>query len=139
MNRQSLLLNKYTLLGIFGLIIVIALGCLWHLWSYNRPAVFLRYYGSQPEMTVTFLPESTNSDSVKQVVQAAKEFFEPPQDYWPEPSNISERETFWWVKFSKKQEVVLMHGKEQITTQIPGVVCIQVEKSNLSCKIIPNR
>ena len=106
---------------------------------WNRPPVFLRYHGTQPPLTLALLSTGSDKDSVPQIVKAAKQFYIPPSDYWPEPVNVSECDTFWWVKFKKKEKVIRLNFIEQIETERPGGVCIQVDKRDLSCKLVPAR
>lgn len=98
-----------------------------------------RYHGQQPDLKVSLLPDSDTSADVPKVIAVAKGFWKPTDKFWPEPSSISERQTFWWVKFAKKEKVVVRDGQEVVLHTLPGVVCIQVEKADLSCKIIPAR
>ena len=96
-----------------------------------------RIHGTQPETKVSLLPESTTNDDVSSVVSAAKAFHQPSSEFWPEPVSISERDMFWWVKFKKKEQVVIRDGKEVVRVELTGGVCIQVEKSDFSCSFVP--
>jgi len=90
-------------------------------------------YGTQPQTTISLLEGSTAAEDVPKVVAAAKAFWKPTDDYWPEPSSVTERETFWWVKFKEKETVTVRNGRQVIKTSVPGVQCIQVEKRDWSC------
>jgi len=92
-----------------------------------------KVYGSQPETTISLLENSTAAQDVPKVIAAAKAFWKPTDDYWPEPSSVTERETFWWVKFKEKETVTIRNGREVITTSVPGGQCIQVDKGDWSC------
>jgi hypothetical protein len=105
----------------------------------RRPPVLLHYHGSQPLLTVTLLPNSSEKDSVQHVVRAAKAFYAPPSDYWPEPVSVSEHDIFWWVGFKKKERVVRVQGVERIETEVPGCIGVQVDKADLSCKLDPGQ
>ncbi len=90
-------------------------------------------YGTQPQTTISLLEGSTAAEEVPKVIAATKAFWEPTDDFWPEPSSVTEHETFWWVKFKEKEMVTVRNGREVITTRVPGVQCIQVDKGDWSC------
>jgi len=129
---------------ILAVVVIVVLGGV-GFWWWNRPSVppmFLGYYGDQPPLVVALLVESSEENSVPRVVQAAKLFRAdnaPSDDYWPEPVHVSERDTFWWVKFEKKKKVFRERGVEVIQGELPGMVCIQVEKADMACRWVPTR
>ena len=104
---------------------------------------FVGYYGEQPELRVRLLPGSESEAEVPKVIAAAKEFAKSrgigEPGLWPGPSGICERESGWWVKFKRKDLRVLVDGQEVIETTLPGGICVQVGKGNLSCRLIPTR
>lgn len=132
-------MKTVAVLAIAALVVLTVALCATALFRWNRPPVFLRYHGTQPPLTLALLANSAEKDSVPHVVQAAKQYYAPSNDYWSEPVEVSERDTFWWVKFKIKERVVRRHGVELVQTAIPGGVCIQVEKADLSCRLVPAR
>jgi hypothetical protein len=63
----------------------------------------------------------------------------PTESYWPEPSSVTEYDDFWWVKFKEKPTLVIQEEKPVVKVSVPGVVCIRVEKAELSCSLVPAR
>jgi|WetSurMetagenome_2_1015567.scaffolds.fasta_scaffold120910_2 hypothetical protein len=133
MKRKFIIGGNHVLFAFFVMVIVALI------WYLNRPPVFIRYDGYQPEMVIKLLNESTTQDSVRQVVQTAKTFYNPSVDYWPEPASIYEADTFWIVQFRLKKKVFLWRGKEHLQEVEPDTLGIRVEKSNMSCSLRPSQ
>lgn len=96
-------------------------------------------YGTQPETTVSLLENSTATEDVPKVSAAAKTFWKPTADFWPEPSSVVEHETFWWLTFKKKEMIVIHHGQKVVKQELPGVRCIRVNKAGQCCSFVPTR
>lgn len=109
----------------------------------SKEPKFIGYYGTQPELQVTLLPSSESSADISKILDTANKFFNKSvtqkQDFWPEPSSITERKSSWWVKYKKKERVVILNGQEVIQSELPGGICIQVNKPDLSCEFVPVR
>jgi hypothetical protein len=97
------------------------------------------FAGQQPRMDVRLTADSAAAADVPQVIAAAKAFFRPSEEYWPEPSTVVERESYWWVQFPRNDKLIVQGGTEWIAGSIPNVACIRVEKADLSCSVVPNR
>jgi hypothetical protein len=96
--------------------------------------------GAPPEFRVVLLEgrleESSSAANVSKVVASAKAFWPPPEDYWPEPAEVREHTTFWWVKFERKDRR-MKNGQVLTDRSNPGLVNIKVDKANLACSIVP--
>ena len=101
---------------------------------------YIGFGGSQPGLKISVLPGGAGEKNVADVIRRAKAFWPPPEDYWPEPVSVTEREMFWWVQFEIKPKVFRSFwGREEMQMVIPGGTCIQVEKADFSCRRVPNR
>jgi len=100
---------------------------------------FLRYYGEQPPLQVRLLPGSGNAGAIEAVVKQAKAAANLTETYWPEPSDVVEHEDVWWVKFAKKERLVLRNGHEEVQGEMPSAMTVEVGKGGGSCRILPAR
>ncbi len=106
---------------------------------------FVGYLGTQPKLTVRLEPGSTAGDRVGKVCGAAKAYFatrfpaKARREFWPEPTAVSEFPDHWWVKFKWKEQVYRKWGQEYVRHSCPGVMTVRVEKSDLSCSLVPAR
>ena len=96
-------------------------------------------YGSQPPTTITTLSKDKSVD-VGPVIDSAKRALAPSGDsLWPEPSQVVERRVTWTVWFEYRQKVVEVNGKRLISEQLPTGAMVEVQKSDLSARVIPGR
>jgi hypothetical protein len=94
--------------------------------------------GSQPPTIVERLP-STDTLDIAPIVSFGKTAFASLHDIWPEPSRVTERETKWHVWFDHKQKLVETGGRQLLEMRLPASVMVEVEKSDLSARVIPGR
>jgi hypothetical protein len=130
-KKRFSILEKFVLLAVFVMVVVV-----W-IWYWNRPPVFIRYVGYQPQMSIQLLPGNTAKDSVEQVVKAAQKFYNPSNDFWPKPVNVYENDSYWVVEFKSKKKIFLSHGQENVQEVKPDTIGIRVDKAELSCSILP--
>ena len=96
-------------------------------------------HGSQPETVVTALPGRKSPD-IGPVVDSAKKAVAPVGDrIWPEPSRVVERDAQWDVWFDYRKKLVEIDGEQRVRAQTPESVKIEVQKSDLSARLIPGR
>jgi hypothetical protein len=131
--------RKLVLVGVAACAVILTL-IAWLILSFDkdsREPQFIGYYGDQPELDVVLLPESESSAELSQVLGIAEDFLDkwtgPKEEFWPKPFKIVEGDDFWWVHFRKKQRIVIVDGQKAIQHHRPGVMTIQVNKSDLSC------
>lgn len=102
-----------------------------------------KFVGTQPELRLVLLQgnvkSSTVESSVAKIVASAKLFWKPTEDFWPEPAEVIEHDSFWWVKFRNKDRIVVRNGEEMIEKMVPGLLCIRVEKADFQCSFVPVR
>ena len=99
----------------------------------------MRYHGQQPNSQILALTHSQNNPPIEKVTDAVSKIWNPTTEYWPIPSELSEKENDWWVKFSLKEKVVLLNGKEVVQKSIPGVITFRVNKTTYECIQLSNR
>lgn len=96
-------------------------------------------HGSQPATVVTALPGNQSPDT-RQVIESAKSAVAPLGDQiWPEPSRLVEGDTKWDVWFDFREKLVEIDGKQSIRMQAPEAAMVEVQKSDLSARLIPGR
>lgn len=96
-------------------------------------------HGSQPETVVTTLPDNETPD-IRPVVDSAKSAVAPVGDrIWPEPSRVVERDAQWDVWFDYRKKLVEIDGEQRVRAQMPESVKIEVQKPDLSARLIPGR
>lgn len=96
-------------------------------------------FGSQPPTTITALTKGESVD-MQPVIESAKRAAAPlGESVWPEPSRIVERETAWDVGFDYRPKLVEVDGKQVVRQQLPSVFKVEVQKSDLSARLIPGR
>lgn len=109
----------------------------------SREPQFVGYHGEQPKFEVVLLPESQNSAEVAKILGIAEDFFDESlggrEEFRREPTKIVERDTFWWIKYRRKQRIVVVDGQKLIQDELPSGISIQVNKSDLSCVFVPAR
>lgn len=96
-------------------------------------------HGSQPETVVTALPGNKTPD-VRPVVDSAKNAIAPVGDkIWPESSRVVERDARWDVWFDYRRKLVEIDGEQRVRAQMPEALKVEVQKSDLSARLIPGR
>ena len=95
--------------------------------------------GSQPSLELVLQPSSAAAGEVARVIATAKSFWTPPDAFWPEPSSVSEQDTFWIVWFEKKEKSVMRDGKLVVIKTRPNGQGIRVNKPDFSCQMMPSR
>lgn len=119
-------------------IFVMLSGC--SIFSNDDTYTVIGYHGEQPECTVRHLENSKSPDDIPEIIRIAKEFADLNDDYWQEPYAIAEFDDRWWVKFIRKDKLVERNGKQEVQSYLfTNVVCFQVNKSDLTCRLLPSR
>jgi hypothetical protein len=77
---------------------------------------------------------------VQPVVTSAKNAVAAVGDrIWPEPSRMIERDAQWDVWFNYRQKRVEKDGLQSVRIQMPEALMVEVQKSDLSARLIPGR
>ena len=93
-------------------------------------------FGSQPPTTITALTKGESVD-MQPVIESAKRAAAPlGESAWPEPSRIVERETAWDVWFEYRPKLVEVDGKQVVKQEKPATSKVEVQKSDLSARLI---
>lgn len=103
---------------------------------------FLRYEGTQPELTVSLLPASqATPKEITRVGDTAKQVFDKlcsiKSEIWPEPATIIELADVWHVEFRAKDRVLSVNGKQMtVQPEASDGMKIPLMKPNLTCALL---
>ena len=100
---------------------------------------YVGVYGKQAELQVTRLPDTPAKLDREKIIAAAKAFWKPTEDYWPEPDSIDEFPDCWQVGFCRKMKLYSIDGKEYIEKPTPAGRWLRVNKADYSCSDLPTK
>jgi hypothetical protein len=95
--------------------------------------------GSQPELQIELTQDSSTTTDVSRVIQAATQFWPPPDTFWTQPERLYDADSDWVVWFKRKEMSVIRDGEEFIIKTRPGGQGVFVSKTDFSCRMMGSR